>query len=539
MKTLFRNLFLLLSGLWLHCQTLAQDYIKADYSLAHGNLPTEENGYVELRLACSANDGTIIYKSEDIRGPGGRRYFLEKYDQDMKRVVIKEYSGVNENAPFILNIVAFNGKLYALNGITDESIPERESHTVYISELDQESLELTKERQLFKFEQAKSTGLSFDLDVSNDGQTIAVLAAQYTGIEKIVNFHVATLNSTFEVTSNYTGELTYGSLKGDRPYRIELFTLNSGKVILPFSAEIIQEGSEYNPIHDYFIGLGNKHELNFERFNVLDHQMTSAVFALSEKEDFFAGGYYFTHLLGHAEGSQTLKFDLTTGTVSSVSKSAFTKEYTLLQLNDRETEKAMEQNSTYGVIGISLLVPKDFVSHGDGSMSLTGQVEMGSIRKDAKTGTLIVYPDIYETRHIHVTRLDANGTAQYHDKMAKITILTDIYLRFRAFDYKNELVVFCELPPEHFYEDYESLPKSTKLKLRGKTYSIGRFRTYENFLIEGKNTIEALYVNALEERKFGDVYYESHIKTLDNGGIFVHCRNDESEHWGVLFTPNN
>lgn len=539
MKSMIRNLFLLLGGLWLHCQTLAQEYIKADYALSDGNLPTEENGYVELRLACSANDGTIIYKSEDIRGPGGRRYFLEKYDQDMKRVVIKEYSGQNENSPFIHSIVAFNGKLYALNSIIDESVPERESHTVCISELDQESLELDKERELFKFDQAKSTVLSYNLDVSNDGETIAVLAAQYSGFEKIANFQVTTLNSTFEFTSNYTGDLTYGSLKGDRPNELQLFTLNSGKVILSFSAQIIQKGSDYNPILDYFIGLGNKHELNFERFNVLEHQMTSAVFALSEKEDFFAGGYYFTHLLGHAVGSQTLKFDLATGTISSLSKSAFTKEYTLLKLNEREADKAMEQNSTYGVIGISLLVPKDFVSHRDGSMSLTGQIEMGSIRKDVKSGTLVVYPDIYETRHIHVTRLDANGTAQYHDKMAKITILMDIYLRFRAFDYKNELVVFCVLPPEHFYEDYESLPNSTKLKLRGKTYSLWRFLTHEDYLVEGKNTVEALYVNSSEERKFGEVYYESHIKTLDNGGIFVHCLNDESEHWGVLFTPNN
>src|SRR3989338_10240475 len=229
MKTLFRNLLLLLSALWLHYQALAQDFIHADYSLAHGNLPKEEEGKIEIRLANSVKDGTIIYKSEDIRGAGGTRCFLEKYDGDMKRVMVKEYSGGNLDSPFIHSIITFNNKLYALNSTVDNSIPENHVRNLFISELDPESLELGAERKIFEIDRGQGRFHRYHLDVSNDGKTLAVLASQVALEEAIARFRVTTLNATLEITSNYSGNITFGSSKADWLEESQLFALNSGK----------------------------------------------------------------------------------------------------------------------------------------------------------------------------------------------------------------------------------------------------------------------------------------------------------------------
>jgi len=437
------------------CAQEQDDNVTIEFS----KLKLEKSKTVNLISAFKINEGYIVFKKEPIRGPGGWRYFLEKFDDNFKSLKTYDVSGQFEDEGYIIKKIIKIGDDYAL--FTTKNFKDKLKEELYVQTFNWKKGNLSSVRKLYghTYEKRRKR-IQFSVTTSNDESQLllTIYPLKKKGEEKTANYTV--FNHELEI--EWTEE-DVSFKKESRVYSISNTILSNNGLIYALGRHYIAKNKKAgikrgkNKYEMVTISEGDK---EITPIDTKDLWMSGVTLTESKDGTLYFGGYYRGENIRGIEGVFLYKLD-ENGEVLDQTWDEFTDDFIKEGLTKRETKKAKKKEAK-DELGLTKLYLRRIIKHDDGSISMVGErfwittTTTTDANGHTHTTTTYHYDDLI------ITRISKDGEVISNTRFAKHHFH---YGAYEYFNLKNELIIVMNNSRNNLVDvNLEGMPRKEKRK---------------------------------------------------------------------------
>lgn len=468
---------LLLGGLFLlFCFLGFSQETSENYTVTWARLGGEHKSTVFPLGICKSEDGYVSVVKETIHGPGGFKYFIEVFDNNMKSLSVNDVSEQIDEKLYRTEDVFQFGTHFVM--VTSRTFAKEKREETYIQLIDSKTGQLS-ERQLIANLTYKLKVLKLNLDfVSSPDNKLLLARIIYPFIpnqEQLVGFKLFDENLKLKWEKD-----NISLLVNNLRYQIDDVVVNN-------SGEIFLLGRNYTDakiraifFYDVFYKT-NDNMAPYEILSFKDGELVSNKVKISEmgllnftiqvgKDNKLHGvGYYSIDQYNRQlDGVVSAAIDPNTGELSNMQRKQFDKEMLQSGLSDH-AKKVMDRKESAGKnLGVSNdLQIKKVVQHEDGSLSFVGEIYRVIVVTSTNANGTSTTRYYYEYSDLIVSRIATDGSIQSIAKIFKKVTYNKPIGHSIVYDNANKLVaLFPDLRVNYFKSDtsaaYRDLPKELR-----------------------------------------------------------------------------
>ncbi len=413
MKTLITITLLLLGSF-----SFTQEEYK-NVTVTFGELKLEKSKTVNIISAFKVDEGYIVFKKEPIRGPGGWRYFIETFDEDLKSISTTDVSQQFEDENYIIKTIIRVGNSYALFSI--KNFKNESKDVLYLQTFNWESGKLSSPKKIHtkKYEGKRRGRLNFSAKTTINKQYL-MYEVYAAGKDKITRTNYKILNESLEEVwgvDNIFFEVEKGQIYGEINSIIDkngtIYILGYRQVIRNRKAGIKQGKKEYE------IAKITEDGVEIVKIDPKGHLLGNVQLTQTKDGKIFFGGYYLNEDVYGIEGVFLLTLDKESLEVEDEFWDEFTHDFITEGWSERKTKKAKKKDDK-GKLTLTDLYLRHVLRHDDGSISLIGErfwittTTTTTASGGTTTHTTYHYGDLVVTRVSNTGELLSQSKYQKH-----------------------------------------------------------------------------------------------------------------------------
>ena len=402
------------------------------------------------------SDGYVMFRKDPIKGPGGWRYYFEKFNLELKSQNVHDVSAQFEKDGFIINDMVKVGQNYILFTKKVESQENKEE--LFYQIFDFEKTTLGKPEQLYSREVlSRRDKIKYDIVRSTDQELIMVYLSNPSEKDEVKTMDFLVFDENMEKINSFKDFKTNEGHKKD--VVIDYALGNLGEIYL-LKRDRTGEHNHADFFEYKFITLEDGNS-DVQNLAVQDGFIKNISLTVNKDGIVSAAGYYSrTHALS-TDGVFVFTGDPKSGIASSVISKEFSTDFITSEFSERQKEKVEKKESKGTDYGMSNLEFRSIVYHEDKSFSIVGEIYWVEINSytDANghrhTSRVYHFADyivarVFEDEEIIFTRYDKHetfgGVAKYFNYNNNLAILETKQKR-EIFDLDFSIMTRKEIKP--------------------------------------------------------------------------------------------
>lgn len=447
-------------------QLTAQKHYE-DVTITFGDLKLEKSKKVLLISAFKIDEGYLIFKKEPIKGPGGWRYFIETFDDNLKSLKTTDVSQQFEDENYIIKEITRVGNSYVLFSI--KNFKSESKDVLYIQTFNWDTGKLSSPNKLHsQIYEGKRNRLQFVSRTSTNN--------------RFLMYEVYIIKKGEPVKTNYTvfdenleevwsiDKVSFDEEDGRHYEEKSALIGNNGRIYILGSRQILRDrkAGVKQSKKEYEIALVSEEGIEITKINAKSHKLDDVSMTQTKDKTIFFGGYYLGEDVSGIEGVFLFTLDNELE-VNDEIWSEFSHEFITQGWSNRQTKKAKKKEDK-GTLGLNNLYLRRVVKHDDGSVSMVGEIYWITVTTTTNANGGTSTKTTYHYGDLIITRISAEGEVLNQTKISKHHTYSGAY---EYFSVKNDLIVVMlkrKLSLANIAK--EDLTKAIKKKYEGYTFAM-------------------------------------------------------------------
>ena len=447
-------------------QLTAQKHYE-DVTIVFGDLKLEKSKNVSLISAFKIDEGYLIFKKEPIKGPGGWRYFIETFDDNLKSLKTTDVSQQFEDEDYVIQKIIRVGNSYALFSI--KNFKSESKDVLYLQTFNWNTGKLSSPNKLHsQIYEGRRNRLQFATRTSTNNKFLMYEVYVHKKDEPLkTNYTVFDENleevwSIDKVSFDDEDGLNYEEKSALVGNNGRIYVLGSRQILRDRKAGIKQGKKKYE------IALISEEGIEITEIDAKSHKLDDVSMTQTKDKAIFFGGYYLGEDVNGIEGVFlfTLDNDLE---VNDEIWSEFSHEFITQGWSARQTKKAKKKEDK-GTLGLNNLYLRKVIKHDDGSISMVGEIYWVTVTTTTNANGGTSTKTTYHYGDLIITRISAEGEVQNQTKISKHHTYSGAY---EYFNVNNDLIVVMlkkKLSLSNIAK--ENITKADKKKYAGYTFAV-------------------------------------------------------------------
>lgn len=348
--------------------TFSQDNYK-DVKIDFGFANTNGVKKIVVLEIMKSSDGYVMFRKDPIRGPGGWRYYLEKFDNNLNSKQVVDVSTQFENEGFIIKDMVKVGKNYIL--FTKKAEGSENKEELYYQIFDFETTKLEKPKVLYSRDvTSRKERIVYALQRSPDQELIMVYIENPAARDEIKTVDFLIFDENMEKVSSFENfEVNPGHRKDAV---IDYAVGNLGEIYLLKQNRTGERNHE--DFYEYQFIVIDEGEIDVQKLQVQNGFIKNISLTVVEDDKISAAGYYSNTSLLSTDGVFVFTGDAKSGLSTSVMSKEFSTEFITSEFTDRQkkkVEKKEERGVDYGMYNLEF---RSIIYHDDNSFSIVGEI---------------------------------------------------------------------------------------------------------------------------------------------------------------------